>query len=160
MFKLHTIGGFDRAINIPYCKLATGTDKVYNGNGVTIDRAQATATLTTASTGKADVWVVYNVIRGVYCGGTSDAYSTAGDFVNLYSLASLVGLEVEISNDAHTFASGPVSSLVAGDKLAYGADGLLSKVSADTGYAYVYKIIAINGDIIRAEVATGTPAAD
>lgn len=152
MFKFHTIGAFDRAINIPYCKLATGTDKVYNGNGCTIDRSNATATLTTTSTNKGDVWVVYNVIRGVYTGNSADVYWTAGDFVNLYSLSSLVGLEVEVTNDAHTFTSGPASDIAVGDTLAYGDRGLLGEISSTTGYSYALKVLEINGNIIRAEV--------
>lgn len=159
MFKVATIGAFDVMNNIPYCKLAPGSGKVYNGNGVTIDRANATATLTTAETAKQDVWVLYNVVRGVYCGDREDAHWTDGDMPLLVSLASLVGREIEISNDAHTATSGPIASLTAGKYLVYGDKGLIKENANTNGYAYAYKIIEVSGDMIRAEVVEGTPAA-
>lgn len=154
MFKFHTIGAFDRVINLPYCKMVEGTDKVYNGNAVSIDRPTAIATLTDATTGKGDVWVIYNVIRGVYGTSSCDAYWTAGDYVNLYSLTSLIGLEVEISNDEYTFASGPVEGIAANDTLIYGDNGKLTKAAA-TGCTAALKVIAVEGNILRCEVVAG-----
>lgn len=150
MFKFGSIGAFSNAINIPYCKLS-GTAEVRNGNAVTIDRAAKTMALTTADTGKGDVYVVYNVERRFEYDDSNEMCWKPGEMPLVYELRSLIGYAVDFTNDAQLIAGAPA----AGNLLAYGADGKLTIVSAATGYKALYKVIEVVGDIIRAEVVAG-----
>ena len=157
MFKFATIGAFDNAVNVPYCKIPDAvTGKVFNGMGVTIDRKTGTMALTTAATGKGDVYVVYNVQRTFNFSSSKDFHFKAGDMPLVYKLASLNGYEVEFSLD-DTLVTGTLADVTADKLLAYGANGKLGVVTAATGYAVWLKVIAVKGGIVRAEVVVNQP---
>lgn len=148
MFKFATIGAFDNAINVPYCTIpATVTAKVYNGMGVTIDRATKTVALTTASeTG--DIYVVYNVQRTFDFDNSADFCMVAGDMPLVYLLKSLAGYEVEFSVDANIVAA--PDAVAVGTTLVYGADGKLAAGTSDT-QPYLKVLEIVNG-VARAQV--------
>ena len=148
MFKFATIGAFDNAINVPYCTIpADVTTKVYNGMGVTIDRAKKTVALTTANeTG--DIYVVYNVQRTFDFDSSADFCMVAGDMPLVYVLKSLVGYEVEFSTD-DKIAAAP-DAIAVGTTLVYGADG---KLAAGTSTTQPYfKVLEVVDGVARAQV--------
>lgn len=155
MFKFVTIGTFDNAINIPTCKLADSVSvPVVDGMGVTVDRAKKELVLTTATTGKGDVYILYNE-SAVLDGLNRNAF-VGGDMPLVFRAASLTGYEIAVSVDDAHFDS-TKAQVQAGKLLGYGDGGKLSVISAATGYAVWFKVIEVSGGIARAEVLTALP---
>lgn len=159
MFKFATIGAFDNAVNVPYCKIPDSiTGGVFNGMGVTLDRKNGTLALTTATTGKGDVYVVYGVQRNPKFDSSEEFCFKAGEMPLVYKLSSLKGYEVQLTLNSNVI-SDTLSTIAADKLLAYGADGKLAVVAASTGYSAWLKVVEVTGDIVRAVVEVNEPVA-
>lgn len=148
MFKFKNIGTFDVAHNIPYCKTPV---VLKNGYGVTYDEATKTVALPTSTTAKGKLAIVYNLIDKPEIKNPDDYTIEVDEYPRLIALDSIDGHIVVMNATA---IKTDVSTLVVGDKLIVGTDGLWAKGAVDgyTQYLEVTALVSYNGKGIEAKV--------
>jgi hypothetical protein len=148
MFKFKNIGTFDVAHNIPYCKTPV---VLKNGYGVTYDEATKTVALPTSTTAKGKLAIVYNLIDKPEIKNPDDYTIEIGEYPRLIALDS-IDSHIVVMNA--TAIKTDVSTLIVGDKLIVGTDGLWTKGAVDgyTQYLEVTALVSYNGKGIEAKV--------
>lgn len=136
--KPKTIGYYKNVQNVGTCK---ATVDLKLGMGVILDRAALTASLPADETeAKACHRIVTNINDKPEMHNYSETVVVPkGDYVRADDLISAANMEMEFSK--YEIKDGDYDSLVKGDKLVFGTDGLIAKTADATGYRVYFEVI-------------------
>lgn len=136
--KPKTIGYYKNVQDVGTCKAAT---ELRLGMGVILDRAALTASLPASDEeAKACHRIVTNINDKPEAHNYSETVVFAeGDYVRADDLTSVANMEMEFSK--YEIKDGDYDGLVKGDKLVFGADGLIAKTADATGYRVYFEVI-------------------
>lgn len=136
--KPKNIGYYKNVQNVGTCK---ATVDLKLGMGVILDRAALTASLPADETeAKACHRIVTNINDKPEMHNYSETVVVPkGDYVRADDLISAANMEMEFSK--YEIKDGDYDSLVKGDKLVFGTDGLIAKTADATGYRVYFEVI-------------------
>lgn len=155
MFKFHTIGAYNRQVNIPD---ATADVALKNGLGVNFDEGTRKATLHAKGL---KPYVVMNLLDKPELASPNDYTIEVGEYARLFDVDSLAGLTVEFDSDA---TGDTIADLKPGDTLGFIAGTGRIGAAGDTTVAH-FEVVstdsAYGGRVIAvvrpAKAATTTP---
>ncbi len=139
--KYKTIGAFKNVQNVGYCK-AEADMKV--GMGVILDQANKIAK-TPASADEAKT--CYRIVSSINDKPELHNFSETvlvlkGEYVRADDLHTVEDMEIEL---AQAEIKDELTDLAVGDKLVFGANGIIEKATAVDGYAVYFEVIAKTG---------------
>ena len=148
--KYKTLGAIKGVQNVPYCKAAADM-KV--GMGVILDRSAKTASLPAGKV-KECFYIVSNINDKPELHNFSETVVVKKDeYVRADDLTSVANLEIEFAK--YEIKATDFDALQKGDKLVFGADGLIEKATDATGYKVYFEVIektAYMGDGVLAVI--------
>lgn len=139
--KYKTIGAFKNVQNVGYCK-AESDMKV--GMGVILDQANKIAKVpASADEAKTCYRIVSNINDKPELHNFSETVLVLkGEYVRADDLHTVEDMEIEL---AQAEIKDELTDLVVGDKLVFGANGVIEKATAVDGYAVYFEVIAKTG---------------
>lgn len=136
--KPKTIGYYKNVQNVGYCKAAVDL-KV--GMGVILDRVAKTVRL---PADEAEAMACHRIVTNINDKPEMHNYSEAvevkaGEYVRADDLVSVENMEMEFAK--FEIKDGDYDTLVDGDILVFGTDGLLAKAVAAAGYKVYFEFV-------------------